>query len=304
MASWRDAKSLDTLLDQVNAAYPGRDKSNDGTIGDERHQAEHSEHNPDENGVVRARDITNDPAHGLVSRKLAESLVASRDPRILYVISNAEINSSVTSPWKWRPYNGSNPHREHMHLSVVANPTLYDSTKPWNIGQIATPPVEVAGKQTGKGSWYSQYDGEYRWVDTEDRPGSNALGVPDDCQGFSLPNHATLGKWFMVQAPSGKKLLMQQTEIGPGVSTGRKVDIAAVMAEEFGYTPQNFPTDGVFTWWPSFPPVEVANLSPKQQAIKYADIRDVTNPTQPEPGAAPPKNLWAKLMDAIFGRQA
>ncbi len=134
MASWRVAKSLNTLLDQVNAAYPGRDKSSDGTIGDERHQAEqHSEHNPDSNGVVRARDISNDPAHGLSSEALAQTLVASRDPRILYVISNKKIANSTINNWAWRPYNGSNPHDHHVHISVVADPKLYDDTRPWAI---------------------------------------------------------------------------------------------------------------------------------------------------------------------------
>jgi hypothetical protein len=137
---WRDAKCLDVLLRQVDAAFPGRAKQNDGTIGDAAHQATHSEHNPDENGIVRARDITHDPAHGLDARKLAEALIASRDNRILYVISNAEICSSVVSPWKWRPYNGSNPHREHMHLSVVENPALYDDERPWRIDGHAIPP--------------------------------------------------------------------------------------------------------------------------------------------------------------------
>ncbi len=143
--AWRPAKSLDILLAQVNATYPSRNKSSDGTIGDERHQATHSEHNPDENGVVRARDITDDPAHGLVSRKLAEALVASRDPRILYVISNREICSSAVNPWVWRSYNGTNPHEAHMHLSVVADPKLYDDMRPWSIG--GTAPVVVASSR-------------------------------------------------------------------------------------------------------------------------------------------------------------
>ncbi len=132
-SSWRVAASLLQLRDQVNAQWPNRSKENDGTIGDERHQNEHSEHNPDANGVVRAEDLTNDPPHGLVSRKLAEALIASRDPRILYVISNSQICSSQVYPWHWRSYEGSNPHIEHMHISVVANPHLYDSRDPWKI---------------------------------------------------------------------------------------------------------------------------------------------------------------------------
>jgi hypothetical protein len=44
--AWRLAKSQETLRAQVNAAPPGRSKRDDGTIGDERHQASASDHNP------------------------------------------------------------------------------------------------------------------------------------------------------------------------------------------------------------------------------------------------------------------
>src|SRR5262249_36859977 len=54
----RLAKSLITLIDEVDAKYPDRDRSNDGTIGDTSHQARRSDHNPDSEGVVRALDIT------------------------------------------------------------------------------------------------------------------------------------------------------------------------------------------------------------------------------------------------------
>lgn len=147
--SWRLAKSLQTLRDQVDNRWPKRKKTDDGTIGDERHQATKSEHNPNQNGVVRAMDITNDPKT-CNSRALAEMLIASRDPRILYVISNSEICSSQVSPWKWRRYNGSNPHDKHMHISVVADPHLYDDTLPWNLdGEIFTlPPTALVGVNT------------------------------------------------------------------------------------------------------------------------------------------------------------
>ena len=100
----------------------------------------------------------------------------------------------------------------------------------------------------GRGSWYSQYNGKYNWVDLGDKPNSNALGVPDINQGCSFYNSATLGKWFDVTAPNGVTLRLQQTDIGPHPRTGRKIDIAAVSAEAFGYTPHTFPTDGIFSW--------------------------------------------------------
>lgn len=128
-------------------------------------------------------------------------------------------------------------------------------------------------KQSGKGSWYSQFLGHYRWRDHEDAPNSNALGVPDDTQGISLYDRKTLGKWFIVTAPNGTQSLEQQTEIGPHPRTGRKIDISAVAAERFGYSPRNFPTDKNFTWEAVEPPEEVADLMPKRQAMAYAKRR-------------------------------
>jgi hypothetical protein len=128
--AWRVAKSLLHLRDQVNAAFPNRSKSDDGTIGDDRHAATHSEHNPDANGVVRAMDITHDPKNGFDSYKFADELKASGDTRIYYVISNRRIWNPTISP-NWRPYSGSNAHDRHVHISVVANAGLYDLEKDW-----------------------------------------------------------------------------------------------------------------------------------------------------------------------------
>jgi hypothetical protein len=112
---------------------------------------------------------------------------------------------------------------------------------------IKTAPAEMHGK----GSWYSWYKGKYTWTDSGDKPNSNALGVPDNQQGCAFYNQATLGHWFYVTAPNGKTLKLQQTDIGPHPNTGRKIDIAAVAAEAFGYSPANFPTDAIFHWKPA-----------------------------------------------------
>jgi len=137
--SWRVAHSLEALRAQINAKWPGRDKSSDGTIGDADHQARHSDHNPDSEGIVRALDITHDPAHGVDTYAIAESLRLSRDPRISYVISNRRIFNSRVSPWEWRPYDGQNPHTAHMHVSVVGDDRLADDTQPWQIEAAVAP---------------------------------------------------------------------------------------------------------------------------------------------------------------------
>lgn len=116
--SWRLARSLVTFRDQVNKKWPTRDKSWDGTIGDTAHAARKSDHNPDSDGVVKAIDITHDPAHGLNAGVLAESLRMSKDDRIAYIIWNRHISNPDIDGGAWRRYDGKNPHDHHMHLSV------------------------------------------------------------------------------------------------------------------------------------------------------------------------------------------
>src|SRR5262245_40047305 len=142
--SWRLAKSLEVLRDQINQIAPARSKSSDGSIGDASHASRDSDHSPwvrdGSTGVVTAIDITNDPVHGVDSEALAEKLRASRDPRIKYIISNRKICSSTQSPWAWRKYTGANPHNHHVHISVKSSKPLYDDTDPWQLGEIVADP--------------------------------------------------------------------------------------------------------------------------------------------------------------------
>src|SRR5690348_18451057 len=74
MANWQLTRGLQNLRAQVDAAFPDRDTTSDGTIGDKAHQAETSGHNPDDtpgsrpewngdddaNAEVRAWDMDSD----------------------------------------------------------------------------------------------------------------------------------------------------------------------------------------------------------------------------------------------------
>jgi hypothetical protein len=139
----RIAKSLDVLRDELDEEFPRRSKSSDGWIGDAAHAARESDHNPNSADVVQALDITHDPAGGLDAGKIADKLLASKDSRIKYLISNGRIGSSYATggvpAWTWRPYTGSNAHRQHFHISVVDDPIKYDSTERWNITSDMVP---------------------------------------------------------------------------------------------------------------------------------------------------------------------
>ena len=139
LRSWRVAACLKQLKQQVDANAPGRRRQSDGTIGDPAHQSRKSDHNPwveDQGmGVVTAMDITHDPEGGCDANKLAEAICSSRDPRVKYLIWNRQIASyreiGGAPAWAWRPYNGSNPHTKHVHISVRPEKTLYDATDQW-----------------------------------------------------------------------------------------------------------------------------------------------------------------------------
>jgi hypothetical protein len=132
---WRVARSLDTLLSQVNSAAPTRSRVSDGSIGDAKHASRSSDHNPwvilNGIGVVTARDFTHDPQH-FDAHKFAEMLKRSGDRRLKYIISNSRIwNPSISN--QWRPYRGVNPHDRHIHVSVKPFKAYFDDTTPWKL---------------------------------------------------------------------------------------------------------------------------------------------------------------------------
>lgn len=142
--AWRLANSLVKLRDQINAAYPNRNKASDGTIGDAAHAASASDHNPNGAGVVCAMDITHSPQTGFDAHALADKLRINRHPDLKYIISNKRIAGAWTN-WAWQAYNGSNPHSSHVHFSVGRggdgqSTPPYDDTNAWAVSGVVTPP--------------------------------------------------------------------------------------------------------------------------------------------------------------------
>jgi len=116
----RLSKSIIQLREQIDDAFPDRDRSSDsGAYSDARHAARKSDHNADVNGWVRAIDIDRDLSKGRdVMPDLVDQvrLYAKKHGRFSYIIFNEKIASPILN-WKWRKYKGINPHNKHAHFS-------------------------------------------------------------------------------------------------------------------------------------------------------------------------------------------
>ena len=116
------SKAATQLREQCDDSFPDRDRTSDGWIGDARHSATVSDHNPDPiTGVVRAIDVdANLDKRKGTSIYLADQIrvAAKSDKRISYVIHMGKI-SSRKSLWRWVKYSGINAHNHHIHISFA-----------------------------------------------------------------------------------------------------------------------------------------------------------------------------------------
>ena len=119
----RLSKAAIQLREQFDDSYAGRDRSSDGWIGDTRHAARPSDHNPDAEGWVRAIDIDRDLS-GKAKPDLMPDLVdqirllckSGFEKRISYIIFDGFIYSAKFRFIK-RKYTGANKHTKHAHFS-------------------------------------------------------------------------------------------------------------------------------------------------------------------------------------------
>jgi hypothetical protein len=121
--SWKLSRAAVQLREQIDDNYPERSRKSDGTIGDARHSARKSDHNPDKNGWVRAIDITADLGVSIdetsdLVEQIRKYAKRANKKRISYIIYNNRIASPILN-WKWRKYRGSNPHKAHFHVSFT-----------------------------------------------------------------------------------------------------------------------------------------------------------------------------------------
>lgn len=123
---------LQNLRRQVNAAFPNRDHTSDGTIGDAAHQAEMSGHNPDDTAgsrpawdgdpdstpEIRAWDMDSDLSmHGVDAQDVVDHIRALPNVAsvLRYMIYNRTMYHSRDG-FAPTPYTGSSAHTEHVHF--------------------------------------------------------------------------------------------------------------------------------------------------------------------------------------------
>ena len=118
-------KAGQQLMEQFDDTFPDRDRRSDGWVGDTRHAARPSDHNPDKaTGMVRAidvdRDVSGHAKPDLMPDIADQIRLAAKagDSRISYVIFDGKIASAKKS-WAWRTYDGINKHNHHCHISFT-----------------------------------------------------------------------------------------------------------------------------------------------------------------------------------------
>jgi hypothetical protein len=134
MAS-RRLPAIIAFENEMNTAFPDRDRASDGEAGDARHAESVSNHNRDETGntgswrdadkinEVHARDTDRDLRKKGWTMEMVLAILLDRvrrgiEKRITEIIFDGYIYTKARG-WVKRKYSGSNPHDKHLHLSYA-----------------------------------------------------------------------------------------------------------------------------------------------------------------------------------------
>lgn len=115
------APALVRLQREIDTRWPNRRKhpaylaALDAWLGDPAHASRSSGHNPDPRNLVHALDVC---AAGINARHLLGRVIG--DPRVWYVIHDGNM-WSATRGWERQDYKGPNPHRDHVHISILSS---------------------------------------------------------------------------------------------------------------------------------------------------------------------------------------
>jgi hypothetical protein len=162
VADWVLIPCLKALFAEFDRIAPSRDHASDGSIGNEAHEREVSDHNPDETGSVPIHDADHanevhaiDVDNNLRDNNAIQWRVGSTtyygmeavvqfligrcrsgtEKRLRYIIYNRRI-WSASSGWVQKTYTGASPHTEHAHLSGSYESSLEASTASWHLEDI------------------------------------------------------------------------------------------------------------------------------------------------------------------------
>jgi len=140
-------KAGQQLREQFDDTYPDRDRRSDGWIGDLRHSARASQHNPDsKTGIVRAIDVDADvykSGKPDLMPDIADQirLAAKRgDKRVAYVIFQGRI-ASPRMGWRRHSMNMKNP----IVMSVGAFLAVWGTTSNFALDYRSILGAVVAG---------------------------------------------------------------------------------------------------------------------------------------------------------------
>lgn len=197
---WRLARSLTTLGRQLSDIWPQGHPA-DGTIGDAAHASRRSDHNPNAANVVTALDmgevVENQGA------QLVAALVTARDARVKYIIHESQIwrsyDRTFVNAWSPSPYTGSNPHSNHVHISVSADWRLYDLAAPWILTGLTPGGTPMAGmtvedlQEALNAAGQTDQNGDALVVDGDYGPKTKAAHVKGLSGSGSVSNHVHSG---------------------------------------------------------------------------------------------------------------
>jgi hypothetical protein len=141
---WTLTKGLQNLINQVNARWPDRDKSTDGTVGDANHASGTSGHNPDDSpydnaewdgdadnrSEVRAWDMDADLREpGTTTQQLVDHIrhLPNVGSVLRYIIFDRKIYHSSVG-FAPEAYTGPSPHTGHVHFSGARSQASDENT--------------------------------------------------------------------------------------------------------------------------------------------------------------------------------
>jgi len=200
--SWELVPCLQELRDEFNEVAPNRDKSSDGTIGDEAHQERSSNHNPDDTSGsktpqtdsdkkpdVRALDVDatgpwpSPMTFDAAVNKIRKNHQAGDDNRLVEIIWNRLIATPSTG-WSWVDYGGDNGHTQHAHFGASSNSSKEADRSPWGIAETWGEEMDQATFNARMDGWANTPNGKKALeraaqADVVDRLGPDGQPVPD-----------------------------------------------------------------------------------------------------------------------------